>query len=263
MIRPAKLSEIMPAIAAHWSPNHPTGRDETFARHWFCTPWVNRNVFTHGVSALVEMDGDRFLGMSSVMVTPTAAWHMIWFVAPEAKGTGLGRRLIAAMIEHIHPKPMHVLGIHPLGLPFYQKFNFQLRPAVRYRLDPPPYAPTTTGASPDEDWIRYRYTDHPSFKYERRGDTIVRADYNDWGRVLHVARLGRDWPEALSGDVYRYNLVQCWAYDSPGVGWTMPPAHVPTVFQPPTARGNTLWVAGLPSLPSEIHGSDGGQDRPA
>ena len=96
-----------------------------------------------------------------------------------------------------------------------------------------------------------------------RRETIVRSDLNAWGRVLHVARLGPDWPEALRGEVYRYDLVQAWAYQSPGWGWEAPAATVPTVFHPVEARGNTLLVAGLPAAPRAIHGSDGGQDRPA
>ena len=259
MIRPGTLPEVMAYIREHWTPGHPVGRDETFARFWFQTPWVDTSVFPTGVSCLVA-EGDGISGISCAMVTPTAGWHMIWHV--KERGTGQGMALIRAMIEALKPKPMHVFGISTLGRPVYEKLGFQLRDATRFRLGPSPHESHMNEVAVDPDWLRYRYDEHPLLAYQRRGDTIVRSDANKWGHVLHVARLGVNWPEALSGEERFHDLVQAWSFDHPGPGWFIPSERLPTVFHPVQARGNTLLVAGSPALPAEIHGSDGGQDRP-
>lgn len=259
-IEPIDLLQSMQYIAANWTAGHPAGRNEAFARHWLATPWVDAGVFTRGASVLGAFSGHELVGLSCAMVTPTAGWHMIWHV--KQKGTGQGTALIKAMMAALHPKPMHVFGISAFGRVVYQKLGFELRDATRWRLDATRAFESHVSETPvSEDWLRYRYDEHPILLYQRRGDTIVRSDSSKWGRVLHVARLGCDWPDALHG-VRGHRLIQAWSYYSPGEGWVVPSAALPTVFHPVQARGNTLLVAGSPALPAEIHGSDGGQDRP-
>ena len=262
-IRPAEsLHEVMAALRAYWTVGHPAAHDEAFARHWFMTPWVDIMKFPDKISVIVAERDGVLVGCDGVIITPVQAWRVIWSVAPSMRGMGLGMKLAESMNALLAP-PIHVFGISNAGRPIYEKLGFQLRVALRWRLGHEPHIAKMRPDPADDDWIGYRYDQHPSFRYERRGETIVRSDLNAWGRVLHVARLGPDWPEALRGEVYRYDLVQAWAYQSPGWGWEVPPTTVPTVFHPVEARGNTLLVAGLPAAPRAIHGSDGGQDRPA
>ncbi len=267
MIQPAtQLSPVMEYLAQHWTPGHPIGRSIFFAGFMFSTPWVDKTRFPAGISVLWDTDDDKALrGLSCALVTPTAAWHVYWHVRPDQTGKRLGGELLRAMVAHVAPKPLYVLGISEHGRPHYERQGFQMGVALRYGLTSPGMAgtPWSSSAPLDRDWVAYRYQRHPMLTYDIRGETIVREDVNDFGSVLHAAHLGANWPEALAGAEKRYDLVQAWAYGAPGYGWEVPPATIPSVFHPPEARGNTLLVAGTPHRPPEIHGSDGGQDRPA
>jgi len=262
-IRPASdLAIIHDLVAKYWTPNHPVGRpDDPMARFYLMTPWVDTNVFPAGISVLIAWDGETPLGLSCVQVTPTAAWHVIWTVTPEAQGKGVGRKLLLAMREAVQPKPLWVFGISKAGVPHYEATGFQVTRALRWQLKSGFHAELWKPVPVDPAWLAYRFDHHPIFKYERRGDTIVREDVGDDWNVLHVARIGADWPEALHSTPDEYDLVQTWAYKNPGLSWIVPPATMPTVFHPPQARGNTLGVAGWPALPPEIHGEDGLQGR--
>lgn len=263
-IRPVdNLTVVQTMTATYWTPKHPVGNpNDPMAAFYLATPWVDQKVFPAGISVLGAWHEDRCLGISCVQVTPDAAWHVIWFVTPEAKGQGVGRRLLLAMREAVQPKPLYVFGISKDGMPHYEKTGFQTTVALRWKLENGPYVPLWKPAPLNTEWVRYRFDEHPVFKnYERRGETIVRADLNDWGLVLHVPHLGADWPETLGGAFDVYDLVQVWACQNPGSGWKVPSAGIPTVFHPHQTRGNTLGVAGWPSLPPEIHGEDGLQGR--
>lgn len=264
VIRPAEdLSSVQAFIRNHWTLHHPTGRaDSPMAAFYFQTPWVNRNSFPHGLSVLQAWLNSVCVGVSCALVTPDVAWHVIWTVSQDARGFGTGRRLLLAMRDAVAPRPFHVCGISALGRPQYEATGFQTGMALRWRLTSDPPVSVCKPRALDPEWFAYRFDQHPVFKYERRGETILRHDHNAWGHVVHVARIGADWPIALHPLRSSASLIQAWALTSPGMGWEVPPAWLPSVFHPIEARGNTLGVAGWPALPAEIHGADGMQDRP-
>ena len=57
-------------------------------------------------------------------------------------------------------------------------------------------------------------------------------------------------------------LLDAWAFDSPGAGWSIAPEELPSVFHPPEARGNLIYAVGWPFIPYDIGKGDSDQDRP-
>ncbi len=260
-IQPAEsLSAVMAYLRDVWTPEHPAGRDEAFARFMFQSPWVDQAIFPSGISVFTALQDGQIIGVAPFLMAPDHCWCCYLSVSPAVRGFGTG----LGLIDHgrrVLPSFL-ALGVSPAARYLYSRLQFQHRLAQRWRLGSGLYEPASSPEPAPLDWITYRYRQHPSLRYEMRGETIVREDHNAWGSVLHVARLGQDWPEALAGCAEQYDLVQAWAYDTPGIGWTTPAEDVPSVFHPPACRGNALDVVGYPSVPVTIHGSDGGQDRP-
>jgi hypothetical protein len=101
---------------------------------------------------------------------------------------------------------------------------------------------------------------------------VFRTEVNEWGRVTHAVRLSGDWREHVRAVYEREKLLaeiaslpyvmDAWAFDCPGAGWSIAPGDLPSVFHPPEARGNVTNAVGLPFIPSVIHKGDCDQDRP-
>lgn len=126
---------------------------------------------------------------------------------------------------------------------------------------------------PDGAWLSHRFAAHPVYRYETaEGGSIYRTERNGWGRVTHAVRLGAEGYGA-SRVVYERErgvaeregtgyLMDAWAFECPGRGWSLAGEGVPSVFHPPEARGSTTYAVGLPFVPSRIHKGDCDQDRP-
>lgn len=161
----------------------------------------------------------------------------------------------------------------------------------------PAEAPTHSAEwEPGEKWLRYRFDQHPVFQYTTRtspgpsgptGGGIFRTEENSWGVVTHCCRLFGDWRGAVR-DVAREGreqaarlgkpyVLDCWSFDAPGglsttgvaaglstkdACWTLAPDDLPSVFHPPTARGNLIYATAKPFLPTRVGKGECDQDRP-
>lgn len=123
------------------------------------------------------------------------------------------------------------------------------------------------------EWMEYRFRKHPRFSYESRAGGVSRTEENAWGTVTHVGWLPPDGWRADVEDVWRAGreraarhtgqyLMDAWAFDCPGEGWSLAPEELPSVFHPPEARGNLIYAVGRPFIMPRVHKGDCDQDRP-
>lgn len=308
VIEPCRDADQLRAyIDEHWRRGHVLARDERMFRFTYMTPWVDRRVFPAGISVLGIYDGaargSRMLGFLGAIIAPyprpRSYWLALWHVLPELKGGGVGGRLLQRMQEIAlnDDAPdgrggwIGTFGAGPEALPVYLKRGYCVRAARRWVFDPtratgarPSPASTalnTAERTPPAEWSRYRFEEHPVFKYERRPGgqgSVFRTEENAWGVVTHCARLdaagGTDdvvdvyrRESARAGRLGRPYLMDAWSFDPPtgtaeGSGWSLAPDDLPSVFHPPEARGNTIYAVGRPFIPAMIHKGDCDQDRP-
>ncbi len=288
-IRPCRDPEpVRNYIDAYWRAGHVLARNEEMFRFTYCTPWVDRRVFPGGISVLCLHDGPQLVGFLGAIVAPyprgQSYWGALWHVLPALKGTGQGGRLLQTLQDIADDADGWYggFGIGPEALPVYLKYGYCVRAARRWVFRPenieqatPPVtrARLHSGESlPDENWTDYRFRRHPSFAYEVRAQGVFRTEQNGWGRVTHACWLSR----SSQGDVHavydresttacrersRY-ILDAWAFECPGPGWTLAPQDLPSLFHPVEARGNVCYAIGKPFLPSQIHKGDADQDRP-
>jgi GNAT superfamily N-acetyltransferase len=233
---------------------------------------------------------------------PQSYWLALWHVLPELKGTGLGGKLLARMQEIAETAGgwIGTFGAGPEALPVYRKRGYCVRAGRRWVFDPNgvllprregagggfqrwpknphPALPLRGGGTgqsehePSPAWMEYRYRRHPVYRYDVLASGVFRTEDNAWGRVTHVCWLAEDahadvaavYAEeagraARAGQSY---LMDAWAFDAPGAGWTFAPADLPSVFHPVEARGNVTYHTGRPFLVTRIHKGDCDQDRP-
>lgn len=278
-------AELRRYIDQYWRPGHVLARDERMFNFQYATPWVDRAHFPDGISVLGVYENDQMLGFLGAITAPypcpRSYWLALWHVRPELKGTGMGGRLLQTMQEIAEDSGgwIGTFGAGPEALPVYLKRGYTVRAVRRWIFDPTssgaPFRmtpPNTLEQAPSEDWIAYRYLHHPLFTYERRGGCIVRSEQNAWGTVCHLAMLGEDWPAvvpALHEELRQQAaaadspfLLDCWAFNCPGRGWTLAPDDLPTVFHPPQPRGNLIYAVGRPFIPARVEKGDCDQDRP-
>jgi len=290
----ADADQLRAYIDAHWRSGHVLAVDESMFAFTYMTPWVDRDAFPAGVSVLTAMDGSRLVGFLGAICTPypreRSYWLALWHVLPELKGSGVGGRLLAemqriALSDNGRGRAgtagwIGTFGAGPEALPVYLKRGYAVRAGRRWifdpdarDVDPGPATPPAQGETPPDDaWLEHRYDSHPVYTYERRGEHVFRTEDNDWGRVTHAVRLGHDPFEAARAVALREReqaescnrnyIMDAWAFERPGPGWSLAPEDLPSVFHPPEARGSTTYAVGYPFLPCRIHKGDCDQDRP-
>lgn len=290
-IRPCDdADQLREYIDAYWRKGHVLATDEAMFRFTYCTPWVDRAAFPAGISVLGLYDGQRMTGFLGSITAPyprpRSYWLALWHVLPEMKGTGLGGRLLAAMqsIALASDGWIGTFGAGPEALPVYLKRGYCVRAARRWVYSPTegqrmsnndaigePALNASEQPAPEE-WFAYRYDRHPVHAYDRRPSAVFRTETNDWGRVTHVCWLGPQWESDVRG-AYRQAsaaaqdegcayVMDLWAFERPGAGWTLAPEALPSVFHPPEARGNVTYAVGRPFLMTTVHKGDCDQDRP-
>jgi len=290
-------AQLRAYIDEHWRKGHILARDERMFDFQYRTPWVDRGVWHNGTSVLCiyEGGGERLLGFLGSIVAPyprpQSYWLALWHVLPELKGGGAGGKLLQKMQEIAYAQDgwIGTFGAGLEALPVYLKRGYCCRAVRRWvytPLDEPlaqarasvataslPFPARHSAESlPSDDWTSYRYDEHPIFKYERRAGGIFRTEDNSWGVVTHAVRLHESWPrdacEVFERDSARAkvrglsHLMDTWAFDCPGPGWTLAADDVPSVFHPPQPRGNLIYAVGRPFLPTMVGKGDCDQDRP-
>lgn len=277
--------ELRAYIDEYWMSGHVLARDPSMLAFTYATPWVDRTIFPAGLSVLGAYGGDgRLLGFLGAITAPyprpASYWLALWHVLPELKGTGMGGLLLQRMQEHAAGAGgwIGTFGAGPEALPVYLKRGYLARAVRRWTYDGTDGADQrrlvgdVDDAAPSDAWLRYRYTDHPVFRYEERRGTIFRTEANEWGHVTHVARLGGSHPDEVAA-VYerersraaadgRPYVLDAWSFDVPGAGWSLADADEPSVFHPPEARGNLIYAVGRPFMPAVVEKGDCDQDRP-
>lgn len=199
-----RLPELQALVDEHWRRGHVLARDAELLR------WQHRRPEQPGtLSVLAAEEGGRLVAMLGFV--PFAAcvrdervrggWMTNWLVVPEARG----RRLGLALVEHVLGSEYDLVGAlaanaatrHVLGSRGFAEVELRrwvrvldvegLRELLAGR-DVPEEAwsawaeldlvaqshkleGTYVGACRDEEFLRWRYEEHPCFRYE-----VVRAD---------------------------------------------------------------------------------------
>lgn len=286
-------AQLRAYIDRYWRADHVLARDPRMFDFTYRTPWVDRERFPLGTSVLCVYDEQgehgevgRLLGfLGSIMAPyprPSSYWLALWHVLPELKGTGLGGALLRQMQRQAIESESWIgtFGAGPEAVPVYLKRGYAVRAVRRWVYDPenhqsPPGSvawPNQSERAPDEQWLRYRFDQHPVFAYVRDEHGVHRTETNAWGVVTHCCKLWGDWRESLDR-VYEQgrriaqiagvpHMLDAWAYDCPGQGWSLAGEDQPSVFHPPEARGNLIYASGFPFLPVSVTKGDCDQDRP-
>lgn len=284
-------------IHENWRANHILSRDERMFNFQYRTPFVDSRIFPKGVSVLGAYEGTTLVGFLGAIIAPyprpQSFWLALWHVLPTLKGGGHGGKLLAEMQKFAVGEDgrgnlknngwIGTFGAGPEALPVYLKRGYACRAVRRWTYTGPTMASTPAPFSlhagevrPSEEWLAYRYDSHPIFKYQRHRACITRTESNAWGRVTHVLRLDDQAPggwrdeingiymkesaEALaSGQPY---LMDAWCIDTPGEGWKLAADDLPSVFHPPTPRGNLIYTVGRPFVCGDVQKGECDQDRP-
>jgi Acetyltransferase (GNAT) family len=290
ILRPVdNAGQLCEYIDTYWRRGHVLAKSPEMFDFTYRTPWVDERVFPDGISVLGLYDGPRMVGFLGAIVAPyprpQSYWLALWHVLPEMKGGGFGGRLLARMQEIAEAADgwIGTFGAGPEAVPVYLKRGYAVRAARRWVYAPDAHLASqskaladarlhSTECPPDEEWMNYRFRQHPVFRYDRRPGAIMRTENNAWGRVTHVCRLEAAGAEHVAAtfagearraaaDGQRY-LMDAWSFDCPGAGWTLASEDLPSLFHPVEARGNLIYAVGRPFPMSSIHKGDCDQDRP-
>lgn len=286
-IRPVDdAKQLQHYINTYWRRGHVLATDDAMFRFTYSTPWVDRSIWPGGMSVLGLYDGGRMTGFLGSIVAPyprpQSYWLALWHVLPEMKGTGLGGKLLARMqcTAEACDGWIGTFGAGPEALPVYLKRGYCVRAGRRWiyapgedatnATIPPPTRLHSAESRANKEWLDHRYWKHPAYSYQQQDGVIYRTEENAWGVVTHVCHFPEGADRAIArihhadsttANGRRY-LMDAWAFDNPGTGWTAAPDDLPSVFHPPEARGNTIYAVGRPFLMSRIHKGDCDQDRP-
>ncbi len=286
-LRPCEdAGQLRKYIEDYWRHGHVLAHDDSMFRFTYCTPWVDSSRFPAGISVLGLYDGTDMVGFLGAIVAPyprpQSYWLALWHVLPELKGGGFGGKLLQRMQEIADESDgwIGTFGAGPEALPVYLKRGFCVRAGRRWIYDPanpstPPVAPPVlhmAESEPPGGWLDYRYHRHPVYQYDVRPRAVFRTEENPWGRVTHACWMSTD-PHLEVESVYRAEstraaqsgrpyMLDAWAFDRPGSGWTLAPDDLPSVFHPVEARGNVTYAVGRPFIVTRIHKGDCDQDRP-
>jgi GNAT superfamily N-acetyltransferase len=209
----SRLAELQSFIDEHWRRGHVLARDAELLR------WQHRRrADPDRLAVLVAEEDGRLVAMLGWIEFDACVgeelvpggWMTNWLVVPEARGRGLG----AALVEHAleaeyefvgalgaNSATRHVLG----GLGFAEVGMFRwvrvfdpsaLRDLLGGREPVPVEAPVPApgavgivGACRDAEFLRWRYREHPRFRYEVVGDSAAYRIETVAGSSAKVARI--------------------------------------------------------------------------
>lgn len=165
-------------------------------------PWMD---------VLVAVEGERIVGTGTGSHHGHAGWVGVIFVAPERRGTGLGRRITRAVLDRLGERGARtqILIASPLGRPIYEREDFRvLDRQVRFAIDGlPPDADDDGG---DDPGIRpFREDDRPAVEALDRAATgedrrvVLDALVNPTSTLIASGGDGDDGDSALRGFLAR------------------------------------------------------------
>jgi GNAT superfamily N-acetyltransferase len=230
-----RLAEVQRFIDARWRPGHVLARDEELVR------WQHRSLADPERLAILgaEQDGE-LVGMLGLIEFEAClgerrgrgAWMTNWLVVPELRGEGIGSALAErACSEYELVGALDANDATRAAL----ADSFVERPILRWALpydlsampgqpewldEPASSAETFAGACRDEEFVAWRYRNHPRFEYTvlegfaayRLAGSVLRVvDFlGDEALAEHVADAGR-----RAGAVYAEFLCHSSAYGPP------------------------------------------------
>jgi hypothetical protein len=300
---------VQELVDRHWKRGHVLARDEALLRWQYRVPGDEDRL-----SVLVARDGERPVGFLGVIRTPfcrhgetlRGGWLATWTVAEEARETQAGLALLLEALRDFDV--VGCLGFNEQAEAIYRRLGFEVRtPLPRYvALEPSgasasardwddrawaerwrdEIAPSFVGAARDAAFIRWRYLEHPTYRYvvrlaeDARALVVHRVQEVEGRRVVRfVEALGdADAAAALIG-LALHEAEGAWladftcvdeAYAEPFVraGFvpeTSLPEPPPDRFQPlgrsPRGLGAAFHGVGLAGLYATR--ADGDQDRPS
>ncbi len=130
--RDADVPALQRFIHEHWRADHIFARDEQLLR-WQHDPLGMARGDWSGPTFLLARQGRRIVGVLGLIgcdanlrgrVAP-AAWIAMWMSLPEVRTSGVGLKLMQAVID-IGFDALFVLGINDTVRPIYRRFGFQL-----------------------------------------------------------------------------------------------------------------------------------------
>ena len=194
-----RLPELQRFVDEHWRRGHVFARDAELLR------WQHRRRRDpESLAVLVAEEDGRMLAMLGWIEFDArvgdervaGGWMTNWLVVPEARGRGLG----LALVEHAlvttyelvgalaaNSATRHVLGRAGLGFAEVAMYRWvrvfdpeALRALLGNRELPPAQAPPERGPGAafvggcrDAEFVRWRYREHPRFRYEVEADGLA------------------------------------------------------------------------------------------
>jgi GNAT superfamily N-acetyltransferase len=280
-----RLGALQRFIDERWRRGHVLARDEELLR------WQHRSLSEPDrLSILVAEDGGELVAMLGLIEFEAClgtrrgrgAWMTNWLVVPERRGEGIGAALVdRARSEHVLVGALDANDATRRALAGSFVERPILRWALPYDLDAMPRATEWidasasatgefVGASRDEEFVAWRYRNHPRFEY-----TVLPgfAAYRLAGNVLRVVDFlgGEELAEEVAdagrraGAVYAEFLCHSPGYGAPleGVGFRRA-RGLPSRFQPlePAERPEVSCFWGLGGGEPYVTAADGDLDRP-
>jgi GNAT superfamily N-acetyltransferase len=280
-----RLAEVQRFIDERWRRGHVLARDDQLLR------WQHRSLSAPDRLAILTAEDDCELVAMLGLIEFEAclgeqrgrgAWMTNWLVVPEWRGEGLGAALVEracsqyALVGALdaNDTTRRALAGSFVELPILRwalPYDPDAMPGQPEWIDTPASWPGTfAGACRDDEFVAWRYRNHPRFEYtvldgfaayRLAGDVLRVVDFlGDEGLAEKVAAAGR-----RAGAVYAEFLCHSPGYAAPleAVGFRRA-RGLPSRFQPLdlTPRPDVSCFWGLDGGEVYVTAADGDLDRP-
>ena len=160
MTRPAPL--IRPMTAADVEPAADLLRRGDFGERLEFFRWA---IEQPAIDVLVAADEDGILATGVASAHGHAGWVGVIFVAPDARGSGLGRRITRVVLDRLESRGCRtqILIASPMGRPIYEREGFAVVDhQVRFTIDGLPPDGDPDGSSSASGIRRFEPSDLPA-----------------------------------------------------------------------------------------------------
>jgi len=186
---------VQELVDRYWKRGHVLARDEALLRWQYRVPGDDGRLSV----LLARVDG-RPVGFLGVIRTPfcrrgellRGGWLAMWAVAEEARGTQAGLALLAEALRDFDV--VGCLGFNEPAESIYRRLGFQVRvPLPRFVALEPHGAPAPAAEWDEQAWdLRWREEIGPSFVGTARDAAFVRWRYLEHPSYRYVVRLAED-----------------------------------------------------------------------